>query len=159
MFYCGLRAECSDTSFYTVSIKESSCHLQQHKKLLVMCIARTKVPILIFSKFQIIFSWPFLCFFPKKNPYSFPWLKCLWEASPIWLPAAVFQNCRSLSMYGSQNISLGKIPGLFAKYEFTLPKPSVSGRFPQHWWIQKSSWRLFTSKQLKSLKLLMGNSA
>lgn len=116
VFCCGLGAhnpECSVTSFY--SVKESACHLQQHKKLLAMHIAWMKVLVLIFSKFQIIFPWPFLCFIPKKIPYSFLWLKCLWEASPVGLPAAVFQNCRSLSTYGPQNISLGKIPRLFAK--------------------------------------------
>lgn len=70
MFYCGLRAhnpKCSDTSFYTVSVKESACHLQQHKKLLVMHIAWTKFLVLNFSKLKIIFSWPFLCFIPEKK--------------------------------------------------------------------------------------------
>lgn len=61
----------------------------------------------LFLAISLLYSW--------KKQNSFPWLKCLSEASPTWLPAAVFQNCWSLSTYGPQNITLGKIPRLFAK--------------------------------------------
>lgn len=95
VFCYGLRGhnpEYSDTSFYTVSVKESACHLQQHKKLLVMHIAWTKFLVLNFSKFQMIFSWPFLCFIPEKIKIPFlgwsvsqrlPQLDCLLLCSRI----------------------------------------------------------------------------
>lgn len=86
VFCCGLRAhnpECSVTSFY--SVKESACHLQQHKKLLAMHIAWMKVLVLNFSKFQIIFPWPFLCFIPKKNSIFLSLAEVSLRGFPSWI--------------------------------------------------------------------------
>lgn len=86
VFCCGLGAhnpECSVTSFY--SVKESACHLQQHKKLLAMHIAWMKVLVLNFSKFQIIFPWPFLCFISKKNSIFLSLAEVSLRGFPSWI--------------------------------------------------------------------------